>query len=59
MQAVFVRPDAAQLAALAIDLDAGRLVTRVAGTFPLADAAEAHRRAGTRGLRGRVVLTTS
>jgi NADPH:quinone reductase len=59
VQAVSVRPDAAQLAGLAADLVAGRLRTRVAGTYRFGEAVEAHRRAGTRGLRGRVVLTTS
>jgi NADPH:quinone reductase-like Zn-dependent oxidoreductase len=59
VQAVMVRPDPAQLAALAVDLAAGRLTTRVAGAFPLGDAVEAYRRAGARGRRGRVVLTTS
>lgn len=59
VQAVSVRPDAGQLAGLAAEVAAGRLWTRVAGTYPFGQAAEAHRRAGTRGLRGRVVLTTS
>jgi NADPH:quinone reductase-like Zn-dependent oxidoreductase len=58
VQAVSVRPDPEQLAALGMDLAAGRLRTRVAGTYPFGAAAEAHRLAGTRGLRGRVVLTT-
>jgi NADPH2:quinone reductase len=52
-------PDGTRLAELAADLAAGRLTARVAATFPLARAAEAHRRAGTRGQRGKVVLTTS
>jgi NADPH2:quinone reductase len=59
VQTVQVRPDAGQLAGLAADLAAGRLRIRVAGTYSFGRAAEAHRRAGTRGLRGRVVLTTS
>jgi NADPH2:quinone reductase len=58
VQAVSVRPDAEQLAALAADFAAGRLRTRVAGTYPFGAAVDAHRLAGTRGLRGRVVLTT-
>ena len=58
VQAVGVRPDAEQLAALAVDLAAALLRTRVAGTYPFGAAAQAHRLAGTRGLRGRVVLTT-
>ncbi len=53
-----MRPNAEQLAALAVDLAAGRLRTRVAGSYPFGAAADAHRLAGTRGLRGRVVLTT-
>jgi NADPH:quinone reductase-like Zn-dependent oxidoreductase len=59
VQAVGVRPNAPQLAALAADLGAGRLTTRVAETYGLDRAADAHRRAATRGLRGKVVLTTS
>jgi NADPH2:quinone reductase len=58
VQAVSVRPNADQLAALALDLAAGRLRTRVAGSYPFGAAPDAHRLAGTRGLRGRVVLTT-
>jgi NADPH2:quinone reductase len=56
VQAVSVRPDANQLAALAVDFAAGRLRTRVAGAYEFSAAADAHRLAGTRGLRGRVVL---
>lgn len=56
---VHVEPDAQQLAALARELADGRLTTRVAETVPLADAASAHRKAGVRGLRGKIVLTTS
>jgi NADPH:quinone reductase-like Zn-dependent oxidoreductase len=54
-----VRPDSPQLARLAQDLATGRLLTRVAATVPLADAVDAHRRAGAHGLRGKVILTTS
>jgi NADPH:quinone reductase-like Zn-dependent oxidoreductase len=50
---VHVTPDREQLAEL---LGAG-LVTRVAGTVPLAEAAEAHRRLEAGGLRGKLVLT--
>jgi NADPH:quinone reductase len=57
VQVLGVRPDSEQLAALAANLAAGRLRTRVAGTFQFGAAADAHRLAGTRGLRGRVVLT--
>ncbi|MEU0563251.1 NADP-dependent oxidoreductase [Dactylosporangium sp. NPDC006015] len=52
---VHVTPDRALLAEL---LGAG-LVTRVAGTLPLDEAAEAHRRLEAGGLRGKLVLTTS
>jgi NADPH2:quinone reductase len=58
VQAVSVHPDSAQLAALASDFAAGRLRTRVVETFPFRAAQDAHRVAGTHGLRGRVVLTT-
>jgi NADPH:quinone reductase len=59
VQAVSVRPNAPQLAALAADLATGRLSTRVAETFELDRGADAHRAAGTRGLRGKIVLITS
>lgn len=57
VDAVQARPDSAQLRALAESLAAGRLSTRVADVLPLSRAAEAHRRAEARGLRGRLVLT--
>ncbi|MDG6109982.1 zinc-binding dehydrogenase [Dactylosporangium aurantiacum] len=50
---VHVTPDRELLAEL---LGAG-LVTRVAGTLPLEEAAEAHRRLEAGGLRGKLVLT--
>jgi NADPH:quinone reductase-like Zn-dependent oxidoreductase len=53
-----VRPDAAALAAIALQVADGTLRTRVAMTLPLADAAEAHRLVERGGLRGKVVLTT-
>jgi NADPH:quinone reductase-like Zn-dependent oxidoreductase len=49
--------DPEALRALALDLGAGRLKTRVAETLPLEQAAEAHRRVEAGGLRGKVVLT--
>ena len=54
---VGTQPDAARLGALLTDFAAGRLTTRVAGTLPLAEVAQAHRRAAARGLRGKLVLT--
>lgn len=58
VESVMTRPDAALLADLLTALADGRLTTRVAGTLPLADAAEAHRRLAAGGLRGKLVLTT-
>jgi NADPH2:quinone reductase len=57
VQAVETEPDGPRLAALAADLAAGRLSTRVQATLPLAQAAEAHRRAAIPGRRGKLVLT--
>lgn len=56
VRAVEVHPDQAELARLADLLASGRLVTRVATTVPLADAASAHRLVEAGGLRGKVVL---
>ncbi|MCX5193403.1 NADP-dependent oxidoreductase [Streptomyces sp. NBC_00249] len=53
---LWVAADGAQLAALSALVDAGRLTLRVAGTLPLAQAPEAHRRLAGGGLRGRLVL---
>lgn len=53
---VFVRADAAQLSEVATLAEAGRLTTRVAGTYPLERAAEAYERLAKGGLRGRLVL---
>jgi len=53
-----VRPDADVLASLVDAVAAGRLRTRVAATFSLADAAEAHRLAERGGNRGKLILTT-
>ncbi len=57
MQSVGTTPDGTRLAGLAADLAAGRLTTRVVATYPR--AADAHRQAGTRGQRGKIVLTVS
>ncbi|MFJ5213595.1 NADP-dependent oxidoreductase [Streptomyces sp. NPDC088354] len=54
--AVQVRPDGARLAELVALADRGVLTTRVADTYPLADAAKAHARLAEGGLRGRLVL---
>jgi NADPH:quinone reductase-like Zn-dependent oxidoreductase len=53
-----VRPDAVVLADLVELVSSGQLRTRVARTFDLADAAEAHRLAERGGVRGKLVLTT-
>ncbi|MBB2748147.1 UNVERIFIED_ORG: NADPH:quinone reductase-like Zn-dependent oxidoreductase [Microbispora rosea subsp. rosea] len=53
---VFVRADAAQLRDVAKLAEAGRLSMRVAGTYSLERAAEAHERLRKGGLRGRLVL---
>lgn len=54
---VFVRPDAEQLAWLVELHRSGRLRIPVAGTLPLAEAAEAHRRQEAGGVRGKLILT--
>ena len=54
---VFVRPDPTDLAALASLVDDGRLTVPVAKTFPLAEAAEAHRLSEEGHTRGKIVLT--
>jgi len=54
---VHIHHDAEQLAALVRLVEDGVLRLRVAGVFPLDDAAKAHEAAGQKGLRGRVVLT--
>ena len=53
---VSVVPDSATLSELVRLLDAGDLTVRLADVLPLADAAEAHRRAAA-GVRGKVVLS--
>lgn len=54
--AVSVRPDGTQLGELVKLVDAGALTTRVAETYPLAEAAKAHARLAKGGIRGRLVL---
>ncbi|MEW9549972.1 zinc-binding dehydrogenase [Nonomuraea sp. NPDC050783] len=53
---VFFRADAAQLAEIVRLVEAGRLTPRVAGTYPLEKAADAHARLAAGGVRGRLVL---
>ncbi|WIN00277.1 NADP-dependent oxidoreductase [Actinoplanes oblitus] len=55
-ETVLVRPDRLALHDLVEAVADGRLRTRVAATLPLAEAAEAHRRAERGGLRGKLVL---
>lgn len=54
---VFVRPDADQLTWLVELHRSGRLRVPVADTFPVAEAAEAHRRQEAGGSRGKLILT--
>jgi NADPH:quinone reductase-like Zn-dependent oxidoreductase len=54
---VFVRPDSADLAALADLADAGHLTVNVAATFPLAQAASAQQLNAEGRTRGKIVLT--
>ncbi|MFF3840709.1 NADP-dependent oxidoreductase [Streptomyces sp. NPDC001930] len=53
----WVRPDPADLAALADLVDEGVLTVRVARTFPLEQAADAQRANAAGGLNGKVVVT--
>jgi NADPH:quinone reductase-like Zn-dependent oxidoreductase len=53
---VFVKPNAADLAALAGFVADGRLTVHVERTFPLAQAADAHRLVEAGHVRGKVVL---
>lgn len=52
-----VAADGEHLARLVSLVDAGALALRVADTFDLSDAAKAHDRLGTPGVRGRIILT--
>jgi NADPH:quinone reductase len=53
---VWIRADGRRLAELVGLVETGRLTPRVAETFPLEKAAEAHRRLAEGGLRGRLVV---
>ncbi|MDO3701813.1 NADP-dependent oxidoreductase [Micromonospora sp. C28SCA-DRY-2] len=53
---LFVKPSTADLSLLAGLVDAGRLTVHVARTFPLAEAAAAHRLVQAGHVRGKVVL---
>ncbi|WP_309227251.1 zinc-binding dehydrogenase [Micromonospora thermarum] len=53
---VFVTPSTADLSVLAGLVDVGRLTVHVARTFPLDQAADAHRLVETGHVRGKVVL---
>ncbi|MEU6238398.1 NADP-dependent oxidoreductase [Kitasatospora sp. NPDC047058] len=54
---VFVRPDTADLTALADLAESGRLTVEVAATFPLEQAADAQRLNATGHTRGKIVVT--
>lgn len=56
---VSVEPDYASLEAIAALVDAGAVRPHVSATFPLAEAAEAHRLIGTGRTRGKIVLTVA
>lgn len=56
VDALDVRADGTRLAELSRLADQGIVLARVAGTFPLADAAAAHARLTEGGLRGRLVI---
>lgn len=53
---VWIRADGPRLTELAALADAGLLSLRVAGTYPLEEAATAHARLAAGGVRGRLVL---
>lgn len=53
---VSIHADGAALSGLAALAASGKLTLRVAGTYPLADAAKAHQRLQAGGMRGRLVL---
>jgi NADPH:quinone reductase-like Zn-dependent oxidoreductase len=53
---VYIHADGAALAGLSRLAGAGKLTLRVADTYPLAEAAQAHERLAAGGVRGRLVL---
>jgi NADPH:quinone reductase-like Zn-dependent oxidoreductase len=53
---MWVKPDGGQLAELVALAEQGKLTLRVAQTYPLSDAAQAHARLEKGGVRGRLVL---
>lgn len=53
---ILVEPDGAALTTIARLIDAGAVAAEVDEVFPLADAAEAHRRGETGRTRGKLVL---
>lgn len=53
---VYIHADGAALAGLSRLATAGKLTLRVADTYPLAEAAQAHERLAAGGVRGRLVL---
>jgi NADPH:quinone reductase-like Zn-dependent oxidoreductase len=55
---IMVRPNAAQLAAIAARVDAGAVRPVVARTYPLEEAGEAHRHSELGHARGKLVLLT-
>jgi NADPH:quinone reductase-like Zn-dependent oxidoreductase len=53
---VNIHADGAALTGLSALAASGKLTLRVAGTYPLEDAARAHERLQSGGIRGRLVL---
>ncbi|KOG91636.1 NADPH:quinone reductase, partial [Streptomyces varsoviensis] len=56
---LLVEPDATALTAIAGLVDSGAVRVEVERTFPLEEAAEAHRQGETNRTRGKLVLTTT
>lgn len=56
---IFVRPDTNDLSTLSAQADIGRLTVEVAQTFPLAQAADAHRSGEQGHTRGKLVLSVA